>query len=78
MSKSLIPEGRVAGRTVQVYCFKMTGRRFGLGAYVYFHRERAPHFYPLPLEASFACALFPGMVAAGRVYADLVVSEIER
>ena len=72
------PEGKCTARSCTLYCFLMTGRRFGVGVYFLSGEGRVPTFLPLTLEAPVACALFPGMVAAGRIYADLVVSEIER
>ena len=78
MGYEKVPSGWSAVRSVDVFCFPMTGQRFGVGLRIHVRKDRSFDFHPLVLDAPVACALFPGMAAAGRDYADLVVSEIER
>jgi hypothetical protein len=77
MVKAVVPDGEYATHVVDIICFPMAGQRFGVGMLFHSSLWDTGQFVPLRLDAPVASALFPGMVAAGRIYADLVVSEIE-
>lgn len=60
-----------------VVAYPMSGGRFGI-AILWGSLPGSPRTVAIPrIAAPDAAALFPGMIAAGRQYADLVVSEIE-
>ena len=78
MGDDYLARGGTAECSSVVICYPMTGKRFGVGLHIFGGWRRPGHFVLLRLDAPVACALFPGMAAAGRVYDHLVVAEIER
>ena len=78
MADVVFPDGEWPAHIVELVCFPMTGRRFGVGLIFYEGQSSVGHSSVLRLDAPVASALFPDMAAAGRVYDHLVVAEIER
>lgn len=57
--------------------YYMNGGRWGTSIGGFIDRDQKIYEYPVRLRDFEAVELFPGMVATGRVYADLVIDEIE-